>query len=151
MIVLLFIARAGASIPLLGLNPLPLENFMTSKSAASGGIMGPYNMFTGGALLKGAILGLGIMPYASASISMQLLEARNPSLARLQHEGEIGRQKITQYTTYLTVHIYLIEGCLLLMALANSPDKLFYRFNTNQFGNIAIQNSASFSSHPRYC
>jgi preprotein translocase subunit SecY len=85
-----------------------------------------YNMFTGGALLKGALFGLGIMPHISASIIIQLLRAINPLLARLQHEGEIGRQKITQYTRYLTVLICLIQGWLLVMALANDPDKLLW-------------------------
>ncbi|MDR2776643.1 MAG: preprotein translocase subunit SecY [Puniceicoccales bacterium] len=141
---LLFIARVGASIPLPGLDPLPLTNFMMSKASASGGIMDLYNMFTGGALLKGAIFGLGIMPYISASIIMQLLGAINPALARLQHEGEVGRQKIAQYTRYLTVVVCFIQGWLLVIALANYPDKLFYGFNANQYGNIIIKDGVSF-------
>ncbi|MDR1233401.1 MAG: preprotein translocase subunit SecY [Puniceicoccales bacterium] len=141
---LLFVARVGASIPLPGLDPLPLTNFMMSKTSASGGIMDLYNMFTGGALLKGAIFGLGIMPYISASIIMQLLGAINPALARLQHEGEVGRQKIAQYTRYLTVVVCLIQGWLLVMALANYPDKLFYGFNANQYGSIIIKDGVSF-------
>ncbi|MDR1457347.1 MAG: preprotein translocase subunit SecY [Puniceicoccales bacterium] len=141
---LLFVARVGASIPLPGLDPLPLTNFMMSKASASGGIMDLYNMFTGGALLKGAIFGLGIMPYISASIIMQLLGAINPALARLQHEGEVGRQKIAQYTRYLTIVVCLIQGWLLVMALANYPDKLFHGFNANQYGNIIIKDGVSF-------
>ncbi|MDR1413932.1 MAG: preprotein translocase subunit SecY [Puniceicoccales bacterium] len=141
---LLFVARVGVSIPLPGLDPLPLKNFMMSKAAASGGVMGLYNMFTGGALLKGAIFGLGIMPYISASIIMQLMGAISPALARMQHEGESGRQRIAQYTRYLTVLICLIQGFLLIMALANYPDKIFYGFNQSQFGSIIIKNSAGF-------
>ncbi|MDR1891022.1 MAG: preprotein translocase subunit SecY [Puniceicoccales bacterium] len=141
---LLFVARIGASIPLPGLDPLPLTNFMMSKASASGGIMDLYNMFTGGALLKGAVFGLGIMPYISASIIMQLLGAISPALARMQHEGEVGRQKIAQYTRYLTVVVCLIQGWLLVMALANYPDKLFYGFNTSQYGNIIIRDGVSF-------
>ncbi|MDR0693630.1 MAG: preprotein translocase subunit SecY [Puniceicoccales bacterium] len=141
---LLFVARVGASIPLPGLDPLPLTNFMMSKASASGGIMDLYNMFTGGALLKGAIFGLGIMPYISASIIMQLLGAINPALARLQHEGEVGRQKIAQYTRYLTIVVCLIQGWLLVMALANYPDKLFHGFNANEYGNIIIKDGVSF-------
>ncbi|MDR2779058.1 MAG: preprotein translocase subunit SecY [Puniceicoccales bacterium] len=141
---LLFVARLGASIPLPGLDPLPLTNFMISKTSSSGGIMDLYNMFTGGALLKGAVFGLGIMPYISASIIMQLLGAINPALARLQHEGEVGRQKIAQYTRYLTVIVCLIQGWLLVMALANYPDKLFYGFNANEYGNIITRSGVSF-------
>ncbi|MDR1432912.1 MAG: preprotein translocase subunit SecY [Puniceicoccales bacterium] len=142
---LLFVARVGVSIPLPGLDPLPLKNFMMSKAAAAGGgIMGLYNMFTGGALLKGAVFGLGIMPYISASIIMQLLGAISPALARIQQEGEPGRQRISQYTRYLTVLICLIQGCLLIMALANYPDKIFYGFNANEFGDIIIGSGAPF-------
>ncbi|MDR1595534.1 MAG: preprotein translocase subunit SecY [Puniceicoccales bacterium] len=141
---LLFVARVGVSVPLPGLDPLPLKNFLMSKASASGGIMGLYNMFTGGALLKGAVFGLGIMPYISASIIMQLLGAISPSLSRMQHEGESGRQRIAQYTRYLTVLICLIQGCLLVMALSNCPDKIFYGFNTDQFGDIVVRNGATF-------
>ncbi|MDR3144217.1 MAG: preprotein translocase subunit SecY [Puniceicoccales bacterium] len=143
-IALLFVARVGASIPLPGLDPLPLKNFMLSKAAVSGGLVGLYNMFTGGALLKGAVFGLGIMPYISASIIMQLFGAINPALARMQQEGESGRQRVAQYTRYLTVVICLIQGCLLVMALSNYPDKLFYGFNANQFGSIIIKHGAAF-------
>jgi preprotein translocase subunit SecY len=141
---LLFVARVGASIPLPGLDPFPLKAFMLSKSSASGGLMGLYNMFTGGALLKGAVFGLGIMPYISASIIMQLLGAISPALARIQHEGESGHQRIAQYIRYLTVLICIIQGWLLVMALSNYPDKLFYGFNANQFGNIVIKDGAGF-------
>ncbi|MDR2737769.1 MAG: preprotein translocase subunit SecY [Puniceicoccales bacterium] len=141
---LLFVARVGASIPLPGLDPLPLKNFMLSKASVSGGLMGLYNMFTGGALLKGAVFGLGIMPYISASIIMQLLGAVSPALARVQHEGEFGRQRIAQYTRYLTVLICLIQGWLLVIALANYPDKLFYGFNARQFGDIVVCKGMTF-------
>ena len=68
-------------------------------------------MFTGGALLNGALFGAGIMPYY-ASIVMQLMGAVFPSIARLQQEGEIGRQKINSYTRYLTIAICAIQGFL---------------------------------------
>ena len=141
---LLFVARIGASIPLPGLDPLPLKAFMMSKASGSGGVLGLYNMFTGGALLKGAVFGLGIMPYISASIIMQLLGAISPSLARLQQEGESGRQKVAQYTRYLTVLICFIQGFLLVTALKNYPDKLFFGFNASEYGDIIIRNSGSF-------
>jgi preprotein translocase subunit SecY len=82
---LLFIARVGANIPLPGLDPLPLKDFFAEQaSAASGTLVGIYNMFTGGALQNGAIFALGIMPYISASIIMQLMGAVFPFIARLQ-------------------------------------------------------------------
>lgn len=122
---LIFVARVGAQIPLPGLNPLPLREFITAQAGSGGGLVGMYNMFTGGAFLKGAIFGLGIMPYISASIIMQLLGALMPGLARLQMEGEVGRQKINQYTRYLTIAICLIQSALLVLALINNPSELF--------------------------
>ena len=135
---LLFIARVGASIPLPGLDPYPLKVFLSSKSASAGGIVGLYNMFTGGAFLKGAVFGLGIMPYISASIIMQLAGAISFSLARLQQEGESGRQKIAQYTRHLTVVVCFIQGILLVLALTNYPDKLFPGFNQSEYGSMVI-------------
>ena len=73
---LLFIARVGANVPLPGLDPTPLQDFFKAQSQSGGGnLLGLYNMFTGGALLRGAIFALGIMPYISASIVFQLLTA----------------------------------------------------------------------------
>lgn len=141
---LLFAARVGASIPLPGLDPQPLKDFFISKSTGSGGLVGLYNMFTGGAFLKGAIFGLGIMPYISASIIMQLAGAVCPSLARLQQEGESGRQTVAQYTRYLTIVICCIQGILLVLALTNYPDKLFYGFSAEQYGSIVVGSGISF-------
>lgn len=120
---LLFVARMGASIPLPGLDPVVLENAIAGLASAAGGTTGTafamYNLFTGGALLKGAVFALGIMPYISASIIMQLMGAVVPSISRLQQEGDIGRQKIAQYSRYLTILIALIQGGLLASALTN--------------------------------
>jgi preprotein translocase subunit SecY len=91
-------------------------------------------MFTGGALLNGALFALGIMPYISASIIMQLMGAVFPQLARLQQEGEPGRQKISQYTRYLTIVICLIQGGLLALALRDSPGSLIQGFNPAEIG-----------------
>src|SRR5690606_33655381 len=86
---LLFVARMGANIPLPGIDPTPLQQFFEDQSRSGGGsLLGLYNMFTGGALLRGAIFALGIMPYISASIVFQLLTAVVPTLTRLQQEGE---------------------------------------------------------------
>ncbi|HEX7631767.1 MAG TPA: preprotein translocase subunit SecY, partial [Lacunisphaera sp.] len=119
---LLFIARVGAHIPLPGLDPTPLLDFFKAQTAnggASAGLMGLYNMFTGGALLKGAICALGVMPYISASIIFQLMTAVVPALSRLQQEGDVGRQKLTQYTRYLTVIICVVQSVLLVLTLEN--------------------------------
>jgi preprotein translocase subunit SecY len=143
-LVLLFAARIGANIPLPGVDTTPLSEFMLTKASGSGGLLGVFNMFTGGALMKGAIFGLGIMPYISASIILQLLAAVSPSLARIHQEGESGRQRIAQYTRYVTILICVIQGFLLVAALANYPEKLFYGFDSLRFGEIVIVNKVSF-------
>lgn len=124
-IAMLFIARVGANIPLPGVDPAPIKEFLANQSANSGGgIFGLVNMFTGGALFNGAIFALGIMPYISASIAMQLMGAIVPTIARLQQEGEVGRQKIAQYTRYLTLIICVVQGAMLVRALDINPGVL---------------------------
>lgn len=141
---LIFVARVGAHIPLPGLDPKPLHDFFAAQNTSAGSLVGLYNMFTGGAFLKGAVFGLGIMPYISASIIMQLMGAVVPSLARLQQEGDIGRQKITQYTRYMTIAICLIQAVLLVLALSNYPGKLFPGYDVASYGPIVIANSYWF-------
>ena len=141
---LIFVARVGAHIPLPGLDPKPLDDFFAAQSATAGSLVGLYNMFTGGAFLKGAIFGLGIMPYISASIIMQLMGAVIPSLARLQQEGDVGRQKITQYTRYMTILICLVQAVLFVLALSNYPGKLFPGYDIMTYGPIVISNSGWF-------
>ena len=135
---MVFVARMGANIPIPGINPLPLQEYYRSLTSSGGSLVGLYNMFTGGALLKGAVFGLGIMPYISASIILQLMAAVLPSLARLQQEGEMGRQKIAQYTRYLTILVALIQSFLLVLALTNYPDRLFMGYDVNQYGLIVL-------------
>ena len=141
---IIFVARVGAQIPLPGFNPYPLQEFFSAQRSAGGGIAGLYNMFTGGALLKGAIFGLGVLPYISASIIMQLMSAVVPSLARLQREGDVGRQKISQYTRYMTIIICLVQGVLLVTALVNYPNRLFPGYDAATFGSIVIMKPAWF-------
>jgi len=105
---LIFIARVGANIPLPGINPLPLQTFIAEQTGSGGSLLGFYNMFTGGALLKGAVFALGIMPYISASIIMQLAGAVVPWIARLQQEGDIGRQK-NQPVHSISHHYHLFD------------------------------------------
>jgi preprotein translocase subunit SecY len=141
---LLFVARVAANIPLPGLDPAPLQNFFAAQTSSGGGsVVGLYNMFTGGALLKGAVGALGIMPYISASIIFQLMAAVVPSLARLQQEGDVGRQKLAQYTRYATVLICLVQGTLLILALEN-PAKLFPGYDVNLYGSIVITGKVMF-------
>ncbi|MBI2814530.1 MAG: preprotein translocase subunit SecY [Opitutae bacterium] len=135
---LLFVARVGAHIPLPGIDPKPLLNFFEAQTASGGGgLMGLYNMFTGGALLKGAVCALGIMPYISASIIFQLMTAVVPALSRLQQEGDVGRQKLTQYTRYLTVAICLLQSVLLILSLEN-PGRIFAGYDVNTYGQIVV-------------
>ncbi len=141
---LLFVARVGATIPLPGVDPTPLQTFFEEQAATGAGdILGLYNMFTGGALLMGAVCALGIMPYISASIIFQLLGAVVPGLARLQREGDVGRQKLSQYTRYATVGICLIQGILLILALQN-PERLFPGYDVNTYGHIVLASPGWF-------
>src|SRR5690606_11713900 len=141
---LLIVARIGANIPLPGLDPRPLQDFFADQSGGgAGNLLGLYNMFTGGALLKGAVFALGIMPYISASIIFQLMGAVVPSLARLQQEGEVGRQKITQYTRYATVAICVVQSVLLILTL-QTPERLFQGYSVAEFGPIVLTGHAFF-------
>jgi preprotein translocase subunit SecY len=142
---LLFVARVGAHIPLPGIDTKPLQDFFAAQTSAggAGALVGLYNMFTGGALVKGAVCALGIMPYISASIIFQLMTAVVPQLSRLQQEGDVGRQKLTQYTRYATVLICLIQGTLLILALEN-PGRLFPGYTLEQYGSIVLVSKWSF-------
>ncbi len=138
---MLFVSRVGSTIPLPGLDPAPLQAYFAEQaSSGSGSVLGLANMFTGGALLQGAICALGVMPYISASIIFQLMAAVVPSLARLQQEGDVGRQKLVQYTRYATLLICLVQGTLLIIALQN-PERLFSGYDK---GNIIISNHTTF-------
>jgi preprotein translocase subunit SecY len=91
----LVVFRIGAHIPVPGIDPNVLADLFQGQQ---GGILGMFNMFSGGALQRFTIFALGIMPYISASIIMQLMTAVSPQLDALRKEGESGRRKITQYT-----------------------------------------------------
>ena len=141
---LLFVARVGCAIPLPGIDPHPLQEFFKSQSGGtSGAMIGLYNMFTGGALLKGAVCSLGIMPYISASIIFQLMTAVVPALSRLQQEGDVGRQKLTQYTRYATLGLCLIQGTMLILSLEH-PDRMFPGYDINTYGHIVLAGRMGF-------
>src|SRR5689334_23418058 len=98
---MLALYRLGAYIPVPGVNTAAIDQI--SSNYAGSNILGFLNLFTGGGLSRIAIFALGIMPYITASIILQLLTVVSPSLEKLQKEGEVGQARITQYTRYLTV------------------------------------------------
>lgn len=103
----IIVYRIGTHIPIPGMDP---DKIASLFNASQGTILGLFNMFSGGALERMSILALGIMPYISASIIMQLMSAVVPTLEQLKKEGDAGRRKITQYTRYLTVLLALVQG-----------------------------------------
>ncbi|HVL32147.1 MAG TPA: preprotein translocase subunit SecY [Actinomycetota bacterium] len=101
--------RLGAHLPLPGVDPDKIDE-ITRQAEQGGGIYTLINLFSGGALTQFAIFALGIMPYITSSIIMQLLTVVIPRLEALQKEGEVGRKKITQYTRYMTVVLALLQS-----------------------------------------
>jgi len=119
----LFVYRIGTYVPLPGLDPAIIED-LAKKYLSGSGFLGMFNMFSGGALSRMTIFALNLMPYISASIVIQLMTVISPQLESLKKEGAVGRQKINQYTRYLTIfvcsfHAYAIS--LWLMNIPNSP------------------------------
>lgn len=107
--------RIGTHIPVPGLDPERLASLFNQNQ---GTILGMFNMFSGGALERMSILALGIMPYISASIIMQLLTAVTPSLEQLKKEGDAGRRKINQYTRYGTVLLATVQAIAMSVSFA---------------------------------
>ncbi len=107
VVVALIIYRVGTFIPVPGVNPQALLQFMNSQQ---GTIVDVFNLFTGGALERFSLFALGVMPYISASIIMQLMSTAIPQLAQLKKEGSSGRQKITQYTRNFTVILAAVQA-----------------------------------------
>ena len=110
----LLVYRLGAHIPVPGIDPARLAELFQGQQ---GGILGVFNLFSGGALSRFTIFALGIMPYISASIIMQLLTVAVPSLEALKKEGEAGRRNITQYTRYGTLALALFQAFGISVAL----------------------------------
>ena len=110
----LVVYRVGTHIPVPGINSQVLEDLFRSQQD---GILGLFNVFSGGALSRFSIFALGIMPYISASIIMQLCTVVVPSLEALKKEGEAGRRKITQYTRYATLGLSLFQALGISLAL----------------------------------
>ena len=127
-ILLLIVYRLGTYVPLSGIDPLALKEIMASSQK---GLLGMFNMFSGGAVTRMAIFALGIMPYISSSIIVQLLTGVSDYFKSLKDQGEIGRKKITQITRYGTVLIAALQGYGVSVGLENA-------------GNLVIEPGMSF-------
>ncbi len=127
-ILLLIVYRLGTYVPLSGIDPLALKEIMSSSQK---GLLGMFNMFSGGAVTRMAIFALGIMPYISSSIIVQLLTGVSDYFKSLKDQGEIGRKKITQITRYGTVLIAALQGYGVSVGLENA-------------GNLVIEPGMSF-------
>ena len=131
-ILLLIVYRLGTYIPLAGIDPLSLKEVMASSQK---GLMGMFNMFSGGAVSRMAIFALGIMPYISSSIIVQLLTGTSDYFKNLKEQGELGRKKITQITRYGTVLIAMLQGYGVSVGLENAGNivaepGLYFRITT---------------------
>ena len=131
-ILILIIYRLGTYVPLAGIDPLALKEIMSSSQK---GLLGMFNMFSGGAVTRMAIFALGIMPYISSSIIVQLLTGVSDYFKNLKSQGEIGRSKITQITRYGTVLLATVQGYGLSVGLESSANLvinpgIFFKIST---------------------
>ena len=117
LLLALVVYRVGAHIPVPGIDAAQLQQLFSQQ----GGILNLFNMFSGGALSRFTVFALGIMPYISASIIMQLLTYVVPTFEQLKKEGEAGRRKITQYTRYGTLGLAIFQSMGIAVALESSP------------------------------
>ena len=118
LLLALVVYRIGAHIPVPGIDPVQLQKLFSGQQ---GGILNLFNMFSGGALSRFTVFALGIMPYISASIIMQLMTYVVPTFEQLKKEGEAGRRKITQYTRYGALALALFQSMGIAVALESSP------------------------------
>ncbi len=118
LLLALVVYRIGAHIPVPGIDPAQLAQLFQGQQ---GGILSLFNMFSGGALSRFTVFALGIMPYISASIIMQLMTYVVPTFEQLKKEGEAGRRKITQYTRYGTLALAIFQAMGIALALEGSP------------------------------
>jgi preprotein translocase subunit SecY len=128
----LVVYRLGTHIPVPGINPDALADLFQQNQS---GILGMFNMFSGGALERFSVLALGIMPYISAAIIMQLMAVVVPALEAIKKEGQSGQRKITQYTRYGTVFLALFQAIGISVALESQPGLvidpgMLFRFTT---------------------
>ena len=122
VLIALIVYRLGTFVPIPGINSIVFQEIFSQNS---GGLLGMFDMFVGGAVQRMSIFALGVMPYISASIIMNLLTAVNPTLEQLKKDGgEQGRQKINQYTRYGTVFLATLQGYGLAVGLENMVGSL---------------------------
>ncbi|MDD2583336.1 MAG: preprotein translocase subunit SecY [Bacteroidales bacterium] len=143
-ILLLLVYRLGSFVVMPGIDPTQLANL---QSQASEGLLGLLNMFSGGAFGNASIFALGVMPYISASIVIQLLGIMLPYFQRLQREGESGRRKMNQWTRYLTIMILALQGPAYMANLhVQLPESafLFTGFTYNVFATIILIGGTMF-------
>ena len=130
-ILILSVYRLGTYVPLPSIDPESLKTLMSSNSK---GLLGMFNIFSGGAVNRMAIFALGIMPYISSSIIIQLLTGVSETFKNLKNQGEIGRKKITQYTRYGTVLLATVQGYGVAVGLENSgvvvADPTYFKLTT---------------------
>ncbi|MGA1037794.1 MAG: preprotein translocase subunit SecY, partial [Ilumatobacteraceae bacterium] len=115
--------RVGAAIRVPGVDPLAIEQL---RAGAQDGALGLFNLFSGGAFESFSVFALGIMPYITASIIMQILGVVIPKLEELQQQGAVGQRKITQYTRYVTVTLALLQATVLVFLFGNGGGGAFY-------------------------
>src|SRR5882757_9375538 len=128
----LLVYRLGTYIPLPGIDPAAWQQIFNTQA---GGILGMFNMFSGGGIHRMAIFALNIMPYISASIIIQLMTTVSPTLEALKKEGESGRKTINQYTRYLTVVLAAFQAYGISIGLEGAASAvaepgLFFRIST---------------------
>lgn len=120
LLLAIVVYRIGAHIPVPGINPDKLAELFRQNE---GTILSLFNMFSGGALERMSIFALGIMPYISASIIVQLMTAIMPQLEQLKREGEAGRRKISQYTRYGALALAIVQAIGVSVGLAGQGDR----------------------------
>lgn len=116
VLIAIIVYRVGATVPVPGLDPAKLAQLFSQQSQ---GIFGFLNMFSGGALQRLTVFALGVMPYITASIIIQLVSVLSPTLEAMKKEGESGRRKINQYTRYATMFLSLFQGLGMSIYLSN--------------------------------
>jgi len=119
----MLVFRVGTHVPVPGVDPAAVAALFEQTR---GSIVDIFNMFSGGALSRLSIFALGVMPYISASIIMQMLKTVIPTLEQLNKEGEAGRRKITQYTRYFAVVLALFQGVGISVAIEGPQEQCFW-------------------------
>ena len=127
---MLLLYRIGAYIPAPGINVDAVESI--SENFSGSNVLGFLNLFSGGALTRFAVFGLGIMPYITSSIIMQLLTVVIPKLEQWQKQGEVGVKKITQWTRYMTVTLALLQSTGLIFLINNENPQVLHDFTPSR-------------------